>query len=286
MPRLGAVAVALILAAGFVAQSQEASHYKAIQQEYQSAEQRRASSDSPAPPVPKEESKSLEAASQKPSADTSEKSELDRQLVKYTGELARFTEWLVYATIVIAAIGVFQGWQLKRTVDLGREEFVATSNTSKYELRPYVGVENIFFTLEGAEERRGLVSYYAGSSILKLIVKNFGKTPAYSVKIFTLILSIATEKDATGTFRPSFDDPVFDGQVIYPDQSHTITFDQNEFPWMRFNFAGFLIYGKITYHDPLSRMDWTFEFCRQYIGGNEFTPYGTYNNETGISSQL
>jgi hypothetical protein len=47
------------------------------------------------------------------------------QLAVYTKDVSRFTLWLFIATAVLACIAIWQGVQLKRTVDLGRQEFIS-----------------------------------------------------------------------------------------------------------------------------------------------------------------
>jgi hypothetical protein len=53
------------------------------------------------------------------SEDRQDKKDADTWMIRWTGAVAVFT-------LVLAAIGAWQGIQLKRTVDLAREEFIAT----------------------------------------------------------------------------------------------------------------------------------------------------------------
>ncbi len=149
-----------------------------------------------------------------------------------------------------------------------------TAGTTRLELRPYVGPEILFFTEK--EFQSSLVR--EPPRRLKLCIKNFGKTPAYSVTVFGGI----TKEPMDATVRPTFGAPIFNGQVIYPDQRCEIELDLSG-PSVSYDSTKFWVYGKIDYFDPLSKMDWAFEFCRKYLGKNSFTPDGTYNNETGVS---
>src|SRR6266849_1726519 len=192
-------------------------------------------------------------------------------IVLFTGAIAYFTFILWSATDAMQVISNRQLGEMKTSlniardsanaareaVDLGREELAATKDTSRLELRPYVGVDKLFFTLEGTDINQSLLSFYPTASILKLGIKNFGKTPAYSVNVFTLILAATPDEP----FRPTFDDPIIERHNIYPDQSHVVELDVSRFPTVRYNLVGFVVYGRITYYDPLGKMDWTFDFC-------------------------
>jgi len=76
---------------------------------------------------------SVREASEKPDGHGDEKLQIDRQIKEYTGQLATYTDRLSFytfllavATAILGAIGIWQGIQLKRSVDLGREEFIAS----------------------------------------------------------------------------------------------------------------------------------------------------------------
>ena len=79
-------------------------------------------------PTPKSESEKEEERREK-----QEKAETDRKIVDLTAALAEFTEYLFYATVALGVVGaltmvvlVWQGRQMKKTVDLARAEFMAT----------------------------------------------------------------------------------------------------------------------------------------------------------------
>jgi hypothetical protein len=101
------LAVALLIA-WTGALSQAPSHDKGVTQENQKAEQKAASTKSVPTPIDAQQPETEKRKTDKAASDPEEKTQLERELVKYTGELARFTEWLVYATIIIALIGAFQ----------------------------------------------------------------------------------------------------------------------------------------------------------------------------------
>src|SRR5580765_1945381 len=63
---------------------------------------------------------------------------IDRQLIEYTGELSRFTKWLAFAIVILAAVAVWQGVHLKRTA-------ASAEANARRQLRAYVGIEDVCF---------------------------------------------------------------------------------------------------------------------------------------------
>ena len=113
------------------ASSQESSNNKTVTQKEQKTKQKTSAPD--IKPAPVEQLKPIQDAGEKTNAHTDEKLDIDRKLAEYTRQLSVYTEnlssytlWLVVATIVLGGIGAYQGWQLRKTVRLARDEFNAT----------------------------------------------------------------------------------------------------------------------------------------------------------------
>lgn len=146
--------------------SEESSHNKTITQKEQKTEQKTSAAEVKPAPVEQLESIAVQDTGKKTDTHTDEKLEIDRKLAEYTRKLSIYTEalsdytlWLVVATIVLGGIGAYQGWQLRKTVRLARDEFNATH-------RPRIRVRRV--ALERDKEKR--VSY---------VVANVGDSPAY-----------------------------------------------------------------------------------------------------------
>jgi hypothetical protein len=160
------LAVALLIA-WTLASSEEPGHDKAVAQKDQKTEQKAASANEVPAPLETPKAETEKRTSDKAAAHSEDKTNLDRELVKYTGELARFTEWLVYATIVIALIGAYQGWKLRDTVKLSREEFISTH-------RPKLRVRNVV-----VHRRDGMGLFQDGQHVNgQFYVTNVGGTGA------------------------------------------------------------------------------------------------------------
>jgi hypothetical protein len=120
------------------------------------------------------------------------KEKSDADLVEYTGELASFTKYLVGATValVIATIGLgvaayYQSRDMKRSIEISDETAKATLIAAK-------AAENTLGHMRETAERQlrahVFISRAEISNIMrdqkltaKIIVKNFGQTPAYKV---------------------------------------------------------------------------------------------------------
>jgi hypothetical protein len=127
------VAVAILLAMLGSSWGRSRSHHASTQQT-QSAQQpaatdQRGSEQSPAfikiIPIPKTNAEAAQEA-----ADRKQKADSDRSLIGWTAAVAAFT-------LVLAAVGAWQGIQLKRSVDLARSEF-ASVHRPKLIVRQFV----------------------------------------------------------------------------------------------------------------------------------------------------
>jgi hypothetical protein len=65
--------------------------------------------------------------------------EIDKALARYTHQLAIYTALLMAATVGLGGIALWQGLQLRNTVDLARKEFITTH-------RPRIKVRSVQFT--------------------------------------------------------------------------------------------------------------------------------------------
>lgn len=134
--------IVLVVSLVFVvpASSQESSDHKAITQKDQKAEQKKSPPENKYAPIEERKSEPIQNASEQPKAHTDEKLEIDRKIAEYTGQLSvytkdlsvytqslsQFTLMLVIATAVVGAIGIWQGIQLRSSVNLARDEFRTT----------------------------------------------------------------------------------------------------------------------------------------------------------------
>ena len=200
-----------------------------------------------------------------------EKPSLDRWLTWGTVALAAFTLFLVAATITLAVF-TYRLWRETRNLATDAKE------TSVRELRPYVGVKDIFFTNSQAGVTEGTIAFSRAMNILRINVKNFGQTPGYSMCVFIHRVKSAPTETIYKPFFPPFKEPLYEGQMIHPKQNHSV--DIPEGIGFGMGDMGFVLYGLITYDDPLSNAAQRFEFCMEYLGGGKFTPRGPYNKET------
>lgn len=107
-------------------------HNSIANKEQKSAQETSATNPKPTS-VNKAKPVAIQNTGNKRDAPADEKLQIDRRLAEYTGKLstytenlARYTFWLVIVTAVLAGIGVWQGCQLKRSIDLARDEFIST----------------------------------------------------------------------------------------------------------------------------------------------------------------
>lgn len=149
--------------------SQGAGDHKTIAQHYESAEQNKDATNNAIALVEKYKPESghntAEYANHHPDA----KLNIDRELAEYTGQLAFFTKWLVYVTVVLALIAIWQGVQLRRSVNLARKEFISTH-------RPKIILRDAT-----SEQHMGELI------VVDYILANIGETPA---KIVTRALNV------------------------------------------------------------------------------------------------
>jgi hypothetical protein len=118
------LAIFLLLYCASVALSQISGTKKPVEQPQPSATQKKQSTEFDAPGIEKAIRESIQGASTKADPNADEKLGIDRQIKIYTGQLAdytaalsRYTRWLFIATAVLVAVSVWQGTNLKRSVD-------------------------------------------------------------------------------------------------------------------------------------------------------------------------
>jgi len=115
--------------------------------------------------------------------------EYTRQLAEYTDSLSIYTRWLFIATVALAGIGIWQGRQLKRTVDIAVVE-------AQPVLFPYV------VNMDGLHPlppEYGLVKSTFSpppefTSVLLFNFENYGKTPGIVRRVRAGLF--VTENDA------------------------------------------------------------------------------------------
>jgi len=99
------------------ASSEETSKKKPVAKEQQSSEQKECRPSFDTSALEKAIRESIKEASEKPDTNANEILDTERKLVEYTEQLAQFTKGLVFATLILAGIAVWQGVHLRRTVD-------------------------------------------------------------------------------------------------------------------------------------------------------------------------
>lgn len=85
-----------------------------------------------------------------------QKREYDCLIAKYTGSVADFTRWLVFATALLAGFGF---WQV-----------IISRQTARRQLRAYVDIQS-----------GQVLGFDTGTVRVRMVTKNSGQTPAYEV---------------------------------------------------------------------------------------------------------
>ena len=199
---------------------------------------------------------------------------VDRQLVEYTREFSGFTQWLVVAIVILAAVAVWQGVHLKRTVS-------SAEANAKRQLRAYVGIEDVWFDWC---TRNNPDSGYSHN--LRLRFKNYGATPAMLASVRWKRSTEAALSNNDAESLPEF------GQMILPPSAG---FERplGSAPGLGHKDR-FFVYGRFSYGD-IFQMWHTVRFCYVHqwtepsrpeaVGTSVFTPYGEYNYETRHETQ-
>jgi len=154
----------ILLLIGSNALSQESGHDKSVTQKDQKAEQKRTTTKNGPVPIKKLKAQPIENTRQNPDAHSDEKLKIDRQLAEYTGQLSTFTLWLVIATAILGFIGIWQGFQLKPTVDVATFE-------SQPVLSPWI------IQMIGLHQLTAVSEPITWDASVHFIFENFGKTP-------------------------------------------------------------------------------------------------------------
>jgi|RhiMethySRZTD1v2_1073278.scaffolds.fasta_scaffold01080_2 hypothetical protein len=184
------------------------------------------------------------------------------------------TQWLAFAVVILAAVAVWQGVQLKRTV-------ASAEANAKRQLRAYVGIEDICFD---SLMRDNPHSGY--SHDLRLRFKNYGATPAVLASVRWKRSTEAALSSNDAESLPEF------GQMILPPGAG---FERplGSAPGLGHEDR-FFVYGRFSYGD-IYQMWHTVRFCYVHhwaepsrpeaAGTSVFTPYGEYNYETRHETQ-
>jgi hypothetical protein len=258
--------------------SQESSDHKPIAQKEQTSEQKKTAPKNPPASAKQRESAVVQDTRQPADAHTDEKLKIDRQIAEYTRQLSiytqdlsiftkslsQFTLLLVIATVVVALIGIWQGWQLKRSVDLGRAEFIATH-------RPRVHIRNVVVhppkDASGQPQILFSPNYFISG---QLTVANIGDTPAKITESHCIVhwqqIGLPMERPYEGQTPAN---PIHD-ITLQPGESSTVTFQSKDAMsgvgnriFQCVDNWGIYVMGWIAYEDDL-RVKRRTAFCRQW----------------------
>ena len=209
-------------------------------------------------------------ASEKPDAHGNEKLEIDRnirdytgQLAKYTDNLATFTLLLVFATFVVAAIGIWQGIQLSKSVKLSRDEFIASH-------RPKLIVRSVAIEFKGDDP----ATENAEPTKLIYTVANIGATPGTILRRNATVYTVFPGLVMPGSPRSLARSPPYNIYANMTDNSNIGSGEHYDFTnentlsredWQALDFLGYVTYiiGFVTYQDANKRQFFT-AFCREY----------------------
>jgi hypothetical protein len=183
-------------------------------------------------------------------------------------------EWLVFAIVILAAVAVWQGVHLKRTVS-------SAEANAKRQLRAYVCIEDVFFDwlLRGNPQ-----SGYTHD--LRLRFKNYGATPA-------ILASVRWKRSTEAALVNNDAESLLEfGQMILPPSARFAR-PLGSAPGLGHKDR-FFVYGRFSYGD-IFQMWHTVRFCYVHhwtepsrpeaVGTSVFTPYGEYNYETRHETQ-
>ena len=199
---------------------------------------------------------------------------MDRQLIEYTGELSRFTKWLAFAIVILAAVAVWQGVHLKRTA-------ASAEANARRQLRAYVGIEDVCFDWLTRDDPHSGYSHD-----LRLRFKNYGATPA-------ILASVRWKRSAEAALVNNDTESLLEfGQMILPPGAG-FGRPLGSAPGLGHKDR-FFVYGRFSYGD-IFQMWHTVRFCYVHhwtepsrpeaVGTSVFTPYGEYNYETRHETQ-
>jgi hypothetical protein len=173
--------------------------------------------------------------------------EYTKQLASYTGSLSTFTFCLVAVTVGLVVIGVWQGFQLQKSVRLAREEFLSTHRPRIRVRRVLVDKDRVSYTIANVGDTPAHIT--GGVVRLTFRPREFGPPslqPVEGVKISGETLH------AGGQLNFSLEDP------------ETIAKFEFARPFPHENQSGTLyLYGAIKYTDDVGAIRET-GFCRLF----------------------
>jgi hypothetical protein len=215
-------------------------------------------------------------------AERREKAASDNNLVYWTRVLAALALLQFFALAFHAYIFRRQAKSLGASVEETNRATTLATNTAQADLRAYVAVDDIYFPwvpTTNFEDRASITD-----QIVRIRVKNFGKTPATNITI-----RISGIKAAGPEFPRVFGPKDYKGPkpMLSPTQQYTtrvppdrFTFDP-EYPKDSDGKEPF-IFGAILYQDIYERW-WLHHFCYNYDTKpgtrNRFIPHARYNYE-------
>lgn len=197
--------------------------------------------------------------------------------------IALFTALLFFATIAL--------WLSTRGLVRGADD------TSKKQLRAYIGVQDIVLKCAGfSDQNYRPIDRSIGhihKDFILLTIKNFGLTPAYDTRIWVNWQSTAYPQRLSDRFSYPDQGIVDENEpqvtvsqhVLHRDQSYTgiiAIYDLSPFILTKQQKTMLYIYGHIDYRDIYHRR-WSATFCQSWepwsTVGMEFVPYQEHNDE-------
>jgi hypothetical protein len=204
---------------------------------------------------------------------------------------------LAVLTLVLA-FGTLFLWRATRALVRGADD------TSQRQLRAYVGVERIKLNGAGLSDPAykpvdTTAAGYVHRDFLEVILKNFGLTPAYDMRLWVNWQPMPYPQRLPDVFKypdhgatsPDQPGPTLSQNILHKDQAHTGTiaiFDLRPFISTQRQETMLYIYGHIDYRDIYGKR-WQATFCQSWepwSSAGEFVPYTEHNDEKRINSSM
>ena len=168
--------------------------------------------------------------------------------------------WLVLVTVALVWVTARLVRFTKNLWESTNKLVVGSEDTAKIQLRAYVAIESVTYTVDPPR-------------FPKIEIRNYGKSPAYDVTIRTGAKIISCGEDVSTLETAQLAEP----QMICPDQ---IFGRHSVFSMEHGGDEKFHMYGGIYYRDIYNRW-WVTRFCFFHESPNRFVVNGNYNREDG-----
>jgi hypothetical protein len=241
-------------------------------------------------------------------ANSKQPSSTDERNARAQEKVADWTPALFFlgaAELLLTAVGIFLVWctllQTKNAAQAARDTVNSMEDSSKRQLRAYVGVEKIAFDCENF--RVYTKPYAPGDSsvpgagcndFLCVTIKNFGQTPAFDTVVYGYwVTGPPNVKPDPGFFENLFPEvkerasirTISSHTLLQRDQIHSsrmAIWDLTPVLAAQKNERGLYLFGRIYYRDAFNR-PWRTKFCFSWqpevSGDFEFVPYEEHNDE-------